>query len=58
MEIPPGIKALGPEAEQRVEQFVRDAQQRQAEQLRQALEQTLRTVPGPLRGLVRKVVGG
>ena len=57
MEIPPGIKALGPEAEQRVEQLVRDAEGRQAEQLRRALEQTLQTVPGPLRGVVRKVVG-
>jgi hypothetical protein len=57
IEVPPGIKALGPEAEQRVQALVRDAQRRQAEELQRALEHTLRTLPGPLRGVVRRVVG-
>ncbi len=58
MEIPPGITALGPDVERRLEALVREAQRRQADQLRAALQQTLDTVPGPLRGVVRKVVGG
>jgi hypothetical protein len=57
MELPEGIKALGPDAQERVEALVADARRRQADQLRRALENTLRIVPRPLRGVVRKVVG-
>ena len=57
MQLPPGIKALGPEAEKRVEALVADARRRQQEELAQALEHTLRIVPKPLRPLIRKVVG-
>ena len=57
MELPKGIAALGPDARQRVDALVASAQERQAQELRSALEQTLRIVPKPLRGLVRKMVG-
>ena len=58
MQLPPGIKALGPEAEQRIEALVADARRRQQQELVAALENTLKIVPKPLRGVVRKVVGG
>ncbi len=57
MQLPPGIKALGPDAERRVEALVAGARRRQQEELGRALEHTLRIVPKPLRPLVRKVVG-
>jgi hypothetical protein len=50
-------KGLGPDVEQRIGELVREAEQRQAEELRRALDHTLRLVPRPLRGLVRKIVG-
>ena len=56
IELPPGVKALGPEAEARVQELARDAQRRQAEELQRALEHTLRIVPKPLRNVVRKVL--
>ena len=57
LQLPSGVKALGPEAEARIEKLVADARQRQQQELAGALEQTLKIVPKPLRGLVRKVVG-
>ncbi|MEJ7891422.1 MAG: hypothetical protein WKF94_02130 [Solirubrobacteraceae bacterium] len=57
MELPEGVAALGPDAQARVRALVADAQRRQSEELSSALEQTLRIVPKPLRGVVRKLVG-
>lgn len=57
IEVPPGIAALGPEAEQRLQGLVDAARERQSAELRRALDDTLRIVPRPLRGLVRKMVG-
>lgn len=56
-QLPPGIKALGPEAGERIEALVADARARQQRELAAALENTLRIVPKPLRSVVRKVVG-
>lgn len=55
--LPPGIAALGPDAEQRLHGLVEAARARQSAELARALNDTLRIVPRPLRGLVRKVVG-
>lgn len=57
VELPPGVEALGPEARERVQALVRDAERRQAQELARALEHTLRLVPGPLRNVVRRVLG-
>lgn len=57
MDLPEGIAALGPEAQERLRALVADARRRQTQELGQALEQTLRIVPRPLRGAVRKLVG-
>jgi hypothetical protein len=57
-ELPPGIAALGPEVAERLDAMVRDAHARQRQELADALDQTLRIVPRPLRGVVRKVLTG
>lgn len=57
MQLPPGVKALGPEAEAKLDKLVADARARQQQELAGALEETLKIVPKPLRGVVRKVVG-
>jgi hypothetical protein len=57
MQLPEGITALGPDAQERVRGLVADAQARQQQELRDALEETLRIVPKPLRGIVRRVLG-
>lgn len=57
VDLPDGIAALGPDARQRLDGLVAAAQQHQQQELRDALEETLRIVPKPLRGLVRKVLG-
>jgi hypothetical protein len=57
IEQPEGVKALGPEAQERVRALVDDVRERQAQELRDALEHTLRIVPKPLRGVVRRIVG-
>ena len=55
--LPPGVAALGDDVEERVLGMVEAARAQQAAELRRALDDTLRIVPRPLRGLVRKVVG-
>lgn len=55
--VPDGIAALGPGVGAEIEELVRDARRRQVVELRESLDHTLRIVPRPLRGLVRKVVG-
>jgi hypothetical protein len=54
VKVPPG---LGPDAEARIAELVRAAEARQTQELRRALDHTLRIVPRPLRGIVRKMVG-
>ena len=55
--IPPGIAALGPDAEARVRALIGAAHARQSAELTRALEDTLRIVPRPLRLVVRRIVG-
>lgn len=57
IEVPEGVAALGEDVAGRVEALVRDAELRQAQELRRSLDDTLRIVPRPLRGLVKKIVG-
>jgi|HigsolmetaAR202D_1030399.scaffolds.fasta_scaffold27073_2 hypothetical protein len=54
--LPDGIASLGPEAAEHVRRLIRDAERRQDEEIDEALETTLRVVPRPLRGTVRKVL--
>lgn len=56
--IPAGIKALGPEAAQRVREIVRDAEERQAAEAERAIAAALKLVPWPLRVITRKVLLG
>jgi len=56
--LPAGIRALGPEAEAAVQRLVEDAERRQEHEAAQALEHSLRIVPRPLRGVVRRVLLG
>ena len=57
MEVPDGIRALGPDAVRRVEELVEEARRQQLRELGQALEDSMRVIPRPLRGAVRKVLG-
>ncbi|MFA9269188.1 hypothetical protein LRS13_00175 [Svornostia abyssi] len=57
VELPEGIAALGNDAIDTVHTLVHQAERRQAHELREALERTLKIVPRPLRGAVKKVVG-
>lgn len=57
LQVPGGIEALGPEAVGLVERLVAAAEDRQDAELRDALEKTLRLVPRPLRGVVRRILG-
>jgi hypothetical protein len=58
IELPAGVRALGPDVEAAVERLVRDAEHRQDRELDEALTRTLRLVPAPLRGAARKVLLG
>ena len=55
--IPPGVAALGPDAEARLRELIAAAHQRQSAELARALEDTLRIVPRPLRLVVRRIAG-
>lgn len=55
--VPPGVAALGPDVEQRLEGLVAAARRRQSAELARALDDTLRIVPRPLRLVVRRIVG-
>lgn len=55
--LPEGIAALGDETASTIHTLVHQAERRQAQELRDALERTLKIVPRPLRGAVKKVVG-
>lgn len=57
VDVPAGIAALGDDAVDTVHTLVHQAERRQAQELRDALERTLKIVPRPLRGPVKKVVG-
>lgn len=54
---PAAVKALGPDVLSDLDGLVREAHERQAHELDQALEEGLRAVPRPVRGVIRKVVG-
>lgn len=56
--VPAGIESLGPEVSLRVVALVTAAEDRQAVEAEQALDQALAIVPKPVRGLVRKVLLG
>ena len=55
--VPAAIRELGPEAVERLESLVAAAEQRQVAEQAQSLETTLRIVPRPFRGVVKKVLG-
>lgn len=57
-EPPAGIAELPDETLADLAGLVRDARHRQAAALREAFEATLRHVPFPVRGIVRKVLVG
>ncbi len=57
VEVPPGIAGLAPDAADRVQALVEQARARQLRELGEALDHTMRLVPRPLRGVVRKVLG-
>lgn len=58
IELPQGLRALGPEVVAHLDDLVARAERRQDRELRDALRTTLRLVPGPLRGVVKKVLLG
>ncbi len=58
LDIPEGIRALGPEATARVQALVLAAEQAQEAEAAEALDKALRAVPRPLRGVVKKVLLG
>lgn len=57
IEVPPGVATLAPDVQERLAGLVDAARARQSRELKRALDDTLRIVPRPLRGLVRKVLG-
>jgi len=58
IELPAGLRALGPDVVNEAERLVHEAERRQDRELREALTRTLRTVPWPLRGVAKKVLLG
>lgn len=58
LRLPAAIESLGPEAAERISTLVADAERRQLEEAERALQTALRSVPFPLRGVVRKVLTG
>lgn len=58
LELPPGIVALGPDACREVSALVLAAERAQSAEVEHALQEGLRAVPRPLRGLARKVLVG
>ena len=55
--VPKGIASLGPDVEERIAALVSEARAEQSRELARALDDTLRIVPRPLRGVVRKIAG-
>lgn len=55
--IPKGLLALGPDVGPALRQMIAEAERAQDRELREALAATLKAVPRPLRGVVRKVLG-
>jgi hypothetical protein len=55
---PAGITALGPDVADRVRELVAAAERRQDAEVEAALQDGLRTIPRPLRGVARKVLVG
>ncbi|UTI66774.1 hypothetical protein NBH00_11330 [Paraconexibacter antarcticus] len=58
IDLPSGIRALGPDAVARLQTLVGQAEQRQADEAEAALQTALQLVPWPVRGIVRKVLLG
>jgi hypothetical protein len=57
-EPPAGIRALSPEARAELADLVADARRRQERTLEEAFHATLKHVPFPVRGIVKKVLMG
>jgi hypothetical protein len=57
-EPPAGVAALDPEARRELAELLADARRRQARSLEEAFTTTLRHVPFPVRGLVKKMLLG
>ena len=55
---PASVLALEPDARAALTAVLADAQQRQARALEEALAATMRHVPFPVRGIVKKVLFG
>jgi hypothetical protein len=55
--LPPTVAALDPEVVAALADTLQDAKRRLAEVVLAALDESMRHVPLPLRGLVRKVLG-
>ena len=55
--IPAGITALGPEVECELERLIAAARKRDDRELAAALNDALKVIPLPLRGMARKVLG-
>jgi len=58
IELPAGVRAMGPDVVADVERLIREAERRQDRELQEALTRTLRIVPWPLRGVAKKVLLG
>ncbi|CAB4917355.1 unannotated protein [freshwater metagenome] len=58
LQLPPGVTALGPEACAAVAALVSDAERAQSAEVDAALQEGLRVVPRPLRGIARRVLTG
>lgn len=54
--IPAGITALGPEVERELERLIAVARDRDDRELAAALNDALKVIPLPLRGVARKVL--
>lgn len=55
--LPPSVAALEPQVLATLADALQDARRRLGEDLLAALDESMRHVPLPLRGLVRKVLG-
>lgn len=55
---PPSVRALPADAQNSLADVIQDARERQAQSLAQAFAATLRHVPFPVRGVVKKMLLG
>lgn len=55
---PPSVRALDPEARAALAELLADSRRRQAQSLQQAFTASLKHVPFPVRGIVKRVLLG